>query len=502
VIDIWEDLVAATLVGTDRRPFDVVLGPAMAAAGSPADPLDVAATVWAYQAVGRLPPIATTAPPAPASVDERPPPPEGAVAALRSILERPAYLPLLREWLALAAGAGMRLPPDVLPTLFAIAPPGLRPAVAVAAGPLGAWLGQRNPDWAWAATAGDKATVGELDRRWHENGDAVRLASLAGLRELDIERARRFAALSWSREPATIRLGILDALRSRLGPDDEPLLERALDDRRNDVRRLALTLLPRLPDSAWTGRMAARAVPRVTIEGRLRTRLRIAYPTEVDASMARDGVEAPPKGWGQRQWWLRQLVAGTPLVAWAAALGRSPDQLVTLATAAGDVAVPLLAGWTAATVGQHDVDWARALLAAGATGPLLAVLPAAEADTILIHRLTDRGIGPVLALLPDRPPSPVLSAAVVEALGRAVAAADLTGALPVRESLGRLALTLDPSVAGTAVAVLSTALEAANRGYWEGAVSALLATLTFRHALHGEFASGTRSLGGSGDRGT
>jgi hypothetical protein len=484
VIGVWEDLVAATLVGTDRRPFDVVLEPAVAAAGSPADPLDVAATVWAYQAVGQLPPTATAAPPPPASLDERPPPPTGAVAALRSILEHPAYLPLLGEWLALAAGAGMRLPADVLPTLLAIAPPGLRPAVAAAAGPLGAWLGQRNPDWAWAAAAGDHATVGELDRRWHEDGDAVRLAALVALRELDIERARRFAAFSWSHEPATIRLGILDALRSHLGPDDEPLLELALDDRRNDVRSLALTLLPRLTGSEWTRRMAARAVPRVTVEGRLRPRLRIAYPTEADASMARDGAGAPPRGWGQQQ------VAGTPLAAWAAALGQSPAQLVTLATAAGDVAVPLLAGWAAATVGQRDVEWARALLAAGVSGPLLAALPAAEADTILIHRLAASGIGPVLALLPDSPASPVLSAAVIDALGRTVAAADLTGALTVRESLGRLALMLDPCVAVTAVTVLSTALEAANHGYWQRAVSALLATLNFRHALHGEFAGG------------
>ncbi len=485
--DVWDDLVATTLVGTDRRRFEVVLGPEVAA-GSPADALDAAAAVWVYRAVGRLPPVAATATPAPAAVDERPLPPPGAVAALRSIVERPAYLPLLGEWLTLAARGGMRLPPDIVPTVFTIAPAGLRPTVAPAAGPLGGWLAQRNPDWAWAAATGDTATVGELERRWHDGGDAVRLASLAELREVDIERARRLATLSWSREPATIRLGIVDGLHAHLGPGDEPLLERALDDRRKDVRRLALTLLPRLPDSTWTRRMAARAVPRIVVEGRLRPRLRIAYPTEVDASMARDGVEAPPKGWGQQHWWLRQLVAGTPLVAWTAALGRSPGQLVTLAVAAGDARIPLLAGWIASAVSQNDVEWARALLAAGVTGPLLAVLPADEADAVVIHHLTEHGLGPALALLPERPASPALSAAVIDALGRTLAGSDLTGALRIRESLGQLALSLDPSVAAPAVALLSAALEAANRAYWERAISALLATLNFRHALHGEFA--------------
>jgi hypothetical protein len=489
VTDAWDDLVATTLVGTDRRPFEVVLRPEVAA-GSPNDPLDAAAALWAYRAVGRLPPATATAAPAPAAVDGRPLPPPGAIAALRCIVERSAYLRLLGEWLALAALAGMRLPPDIVPTVFAIAPAGLRPAVAPAAGPLGAWLAQRNPDWAWAAAAGGTATVGELERQWHEGADAVRLAALAGLREVGIERARHLATLSWSREPATIRLGILDGLRAHLGPDDEPLLERALDDRRKDVRRLALTLLPRLPDTTWARRMAARAVPRVVVEGRLRPRLRITYPTDVDASMARDGVEAPPKGWGQQQWWLRQLVAGTPLAAWTEARGRSPGQLVTLAAAAGDVSVALLEGWTAAAVGHNDVEWARALLAAGVTGRLLAVVPAGEADAVLIRHLTDRGLGPALALLPDRPASPALSAAVIDALGRAVAGSDLTGALRIRESLGQLALSLDPSVAGPAVALLSTALETANRAYWERAVSALLATLNFRHALHGEFAKG------------
>jgi hypothetical protein len=209
--------------------------------------------------------------------------------------------------------------------------------------------------------------------------------------------------------------------------------------------------------------------------------------------MARDGVDAPPKGWGQQQWWLRQLVAGTPLAAWTAALGRSPEQLVTLAAAAGDDTVPLLAGWRAAAVSQHDVEWARALLAVGVAAPVVAVLPADEADAVLIHQLADLGLGPALALLPDRPASPALSAAVIDALGRAVATADLTGVGAIRDSLGRLALMLDPSVAGTAVTVLSTALETANRVYWERPVSALLATLNFRHSLNGEFASASDS---------
>ena len=492
--DAWDDLVATALVGTDRRRFEVVLRPEVAA-GSAHDPLDAAAAVWAYRAVGELPPASATATPAPAAVDERPLPPPGAVAALRSIVERPAFLPLLGEWLALAALSPMRLPPDVVPTVLDIAPAGLRPAVARAAGPLGAWLAQRNPDWAWAAAAGGTATVEELERRWHEGADAVRLAALAALREVGIERARRLAALSWSVEPATIRVGILEGLRAHLGPGDEPLLERALDDRRKDVRRLALTALPRLPDSTWARRMAARAVPRVVVEGRLRPRLRITYPTEVDASMARDGVGVPPKGWGQQQWWLRQLVAGTPLVAWTEASGRSPDQLVKLAVAGGDVTVALLAGWIAAAVDHNDVEWARALVGAGVTGPLLGVLPAGEADAVLIHHLTAPGIGPTLAVLPDRPASAALSVAVIEALARAVAGSDLTGAARLRESLAQLALSLDPSVAGPAVALLSTALEAANRAYWERAVSALLAMLNFRHALHGEFAKG--GAGGS-----
>ena len=102
--------------------------------------------------------------------------------------------------------------------------------------------------------------------------------------------------------------------------------------------------------------------------------------------------------------------------------------MVKLAVAGGDVTVALLAGWIAAAVDRNDVEWARALVGAGVTGPLLGVLPAGEADAVLIHHLTDSGLGPTLAVLPDRPASAALSAAVIEALARAVAGSDLTGA--------------------------------------------------------------------------
>ena len=63
---------------------------------------------------------------------------------------------------------------------------------------------------------------------------------------------------TWSTERAEDRLMFLDSLRTGLGADDEPFLERALTDRSRNVRSTAAELLSALPGSALATRMADR----------------------------------------------------------------------------------------------------------------------------------------------------------------------------------------------------------------------------------------------------
>lgn len=486
----WDELLTAVLVGTDRRPLGRSDGGVLAALGPRPDALDAAAMLWAFREAGRLPAPAAAPPSEPSAPDGRPLPSPGAIAALRSILEQPTYQSLLDEWLALATGSGRRLPPEVVPTVFDVVPPVLRPLAAGAAGPLGSWLAVRNPDWAWARAAGH-ADADELERRWrHEADDAdeVRLADLAALRAIDPRRAARLAAATWSRQPPARRLGILEVIATAVEPGDEALLEAALDDRRRDVRRRAATLLAHLPGSAWAARMAARAIPRVRVE---RRRLTLEYPTAADAAMVRDGIQPPPRGWREGPWWLRQLVAGTPLGAWEKALRRRPDQLVHLAASATEPAIALTAGWLDAAASQRNVAWARALLAVAVTGQLLAVLPTAEADAVVIDRLAERGLRATLPLLTECPASESLSRAVVDALAAVVTSSERGDATAVRAGLDHLARWLHPAAAEHAVVTLTGLrdgdTEAVDSAFWERPLGVFLGRLNFRHSLYAEF---------------
>ena len=64
-----------------------------------------------------------------------------------------------------------------------------------------------------------------------------------------------------------MRAACYGALAVGLGPDDEAVLERALDDRVASVRAVAANLLAALPGSAWSARMARRAEQMVHVVG-------------------------------------------------------------------------------------------------------------------------------------------------------------------------------------------------------------------------------------------
>lgn len=295
-----------------------------------------------------------------------------------------------------------------------------------------------------------------------------------------------------------MRAGALEVVARSPHPDDEPLLEAALDDRRREVCRRAAQLLASLPGSRHGARMATRAVPLVRVDGRLRKRLVVDLPADVDDAMVRDGVEAKPPSGGERRWWLVQLVAGTPLRAWSDALGRSPADLVALARSSD--AEPLVEGWSAAAA-QGDEAWAAVLLAAGgpppgSAGALLGVLAADEADRVAASLIRRHGLAPFLAFLAGTGDQLGGQAthAVVTALVDLVAAPEPPGAHAVRGALAALALRLDQAAAPGAVARLAAALEnapagnaAGGRSFWEHAVGAFGAVLHFRHSLHEEF---------------
>ncbi|UGQ14548.1 DUF5691 domain-containing protein [Yinghuangia sp. ASG 101] len=494
---LWDDLVSTALVGTAKRAVPEVdpgssLGAALAAvprADAAERLLDAAALALVHRRVGRLP-GAGAAPLARCEPDPRPTVPVRARGRLRVLLgsgageRRTAIAELLPEWLSEARARGFRAPEPELPALLDVARSHseLRADVAALAGPRGRWLARLNPDWAWAARVAAE-DVAEDESVWEHGLFGERLAYLTALRGRDPRAARRLLAATWRGEPAEDRARLLTVLRVGLSVADEDFLEAALDDRGKAVRTGAAALLSVLPESAFAARMTARA--RVCVRPDGPTGVAVVPPGTCDESMRRDGIaETSPTGREKRAWWLGEIVAATPLAAWADVFGETPAEILARRLPRR-WAEDIRDGWARAAVEQEDVAWARAQAGRGAPTRLLSVLPPAERAGHVAAHVEEHGLSEAFQLLAGCPAvwPAVLGRAVVDALARAAR----ESAYPWSFSgvTGLAARSLDPAVADD---IEGLAVAAGEDGYWGRAFGELAATLRERAVLRAEFA--------------
>ncbi|MEU9735764.1 DUF5691 domain-containing protein [Streptomyces sp. NPDC048002] len=519
---VWEELVTAALLGTDRRTPPGVRTDREA----PVALLDAAAVETVRRRAGLRPARAADRL-EPAPEDTRPALPAAAARRLALLLAdraggtgggrrgtAPDLMELLPQWLAAAGAQGWAAPAHLLPALLDAARgrTDLRPAALRFAGPRAVWLARLNPDWRFAlraAPGGDNALPSPDDdagvqRLWQEGLFAERVALLTTVRAHDPVAARELLATTWATERAEDRLMFLDSLRGGLGPADEPFLERALADRSRNVRATAAELLSALPGSALAGRMAVRAGACVAIDRTQRTpTIAVEAPHECDAGMERDGVvPKAPAGRGERSWWLGQLVESTPLGSWPGRLGgRTPAAIVALPVA-DDWQAELHAAWCRAAVRQRDAEWARALLgtpaAPEAGGPgavslaerakLLGTLEAAERAEWVAGFIARHGLSEAFQLLGvcAVPWAAPLGRAVVDALNIARDA----GSYPWSFSgvMGLAERCLDPAEADRLDGLLAVPDEAEDAspgagGYWAEAFQRLVTTLRLRASM-------------------
>ncbi|OLB65566.1 MAG: hypothetical protein AUI10_06210 [Actinobacteria bacterium 13_2_20CM_2_72_6] len=431
VTTTWPEVLAAALVGTARS-------------GGQAEALLDAAAAQALRRRAGVALVPGASVPAAAPPDGVPMVGPDAAARVDTLLaldsaardatpvrDMEGRLELLAEWLAAAAAAHRRLPPELLPALLETARRhrALRPLVGPVAGPLAGWLATQRADWSYAAsTPPTESTVDDVDA-WELGAIAGRVAYLGRLRRHDPARARELLETAWDDEAPDDRAALLGALETGLSGADEPLLERALDDRRRQVRTVALDLLARLPGSAYGRRMAARAAECVDLAGS--GPIAIVPPAACDRSMRRDGIVArPPAGTGERAWWLEEILAYTPLSGWpppAEFLGREVSEAWSATVRRGlarAAAAQRHGAWAVALVDPLTADVAahghpddRLLLRA-----LYDVLPVdeltARAGATLDRGLADAmavGVEHVLALCP-KPWPPAVADAVFRAL--------------------------------------------------------------------------------------
>ncbi|MEV5889328.1 DUF5691 domain-containing protein [Nonomuraea fuscirosea] len=350
----WEQLTSTALVGTDRRPY-------------PGDLLEAAAVEVARRRAGRRAGETGRLEPAPEEEREA----VGRRAAERLVrIMGGEHERLLPEWLAAAAATGRRVPAYALPELLdrGRRDRSIRVHLGVLAGRRGRWLAGLNPAWDYLL----EEPTGET---WELGGAADRRAHLSTLRAADPAAARRLLESSWERETPDDRAGFVEVLAEGLSMEDEPFLEQALDDRRREVRQAAANLLTRLPDSRMSRRMAERVRACVTIrrESGGGEVIAVEAPTVCDKAMERDGVrQKPPRGIGERAWWLQQIIARAPLALW----DRPPAALLAMRIPDWDAEVK--AAWVRAAVLQRNPGWARAMFGWDPIADLLESLPPAE----------------------------------------------------------------------------------------------------------------------------
>jgi hypothetical protein len=382
----WQDLVTASLIGTERAvvpPTRVPGWPAEDAqsldrptpvspdelSGDPAAALlDRAVLLTVARRAGRLPEHAEPLP----AADPDPRPAVSPAAGERLIrLLSGEHQDLLAEWLRAAVARGLRAPAQTLPALLdrgrraAPADPGLRRLVAEAGGARARWLARLNPDWKWLAALGHDTGPGH--DAWRLGDIGQRRGYLATLRASDAGAARDLIAASWAAASASERVMFLRVLGDEPGlvAADEPLLEAALDDRVDDAHSWASYLLATLPGSALGRRMAGRALRCLQVRSGPQGRyLVVTPPGEYDPALRRDGITPGPAAGrtalAERTRLVLEIVARTPLRTWTDAFTMAPPAIVALR--AGDWAPVLFTGWSRAAIAQRDQAWMAALI--------------------------------------------------------------------------------------------------------------------------------------------
>lgn len=279
---------------------------------------------------------------------------------------------LLRQLLSGLATHRRLIPQDLIVELLEIGRDDhlLTALIAKVVGDRGRWLATLNERWSYLVTSEvNNKSIERVRTEWSEGSSSTRQAALRTIRQRDPEAALDLLSAEISQERAQSRASLLSELKFGLSLADEPLLERCLDDRSKEVRRVAAELLTRLEHSLFTQRNLARlwrAVICVSSDDLSISEESLSWEiklpsADLDETETRDqlGRKLPVAG-GQRAGRLQELIALAPLTVWDR-FSSSKEVIFELARQTEFCPI-FLRGWTAACLREADEEWAYVLI--------------------------------------------------------------------------------------------------------------------------------------------
>jgi len=434
-INPWQDLIQTCVLGSARRHARIraagVLGALVDEVQEVAESseeeriLMALATTSLAMRAGQLTRTAANlpAPPAPCPAEVKEPCGPYSITLLNHILLDEAKggdlrrVPLVRDWLTFCRSENRVIVSDYLPRLldFAKERESLHQLLADCGGSHFFWLLALNLEWreAYKTLTGVAEGQDSLVEKIELGIDAERFKAFAALRQGAPAKALQCLISLWEKEPYEQRLAMLKLLRSGLSMDDEGFLEEcALADRRKEVRTAAAELLSRLPASRLVARMKERAQSFVTI-GKDK-KMKINFPDEFPASMARDGIEESitiDSRIGQKAGWLYQKVSFVDPYFWRDYSDYSAGAFLELILASEEWSLPMVLGLLNATAQYRDEAFQDSIIAhegihlteSQPGKSFLHSLPPAKLERLILRQLptwaqTDRRSAPRLDL--------------------------------------------------------------------------------------------------------
>jgi Family of unknown function (DUF5691) len=518
---VWQTLVTAATIGTDRQPFALpkatdnrVATPKeyrldrLLAKIDTTDPakalLSAAAAVRLAQKAGRVPVVPDFEAVSPFPPKDLPVCGEDAAHSLQRMLAG-EFLEVMPEWLAAVTAARLRVPPEYLPDLlnWGNRHPQWKLPILEVLGDRGRWLAAQNPDWQYAEASIDRSI-------WETGTSAMRLWVLQLLRNRDPDRAREWVSSTWKQDKAPDRAAFLATFKMRLSLAEESLLESALDDKSKQVRAIAADLLTRMPESQLT----YRAIDRISTVMRIVTQpslqIEVILPNECSEMALRDGiVPQSSSGMEEKAGWLMQMLGQVPPSVWTREA--SPGELLSVA-AGSEWYAAFLQGWSIAAERHQNIEWAEALLTVLPKFPgignnlselsqnLMDLLPIDRRESLVWQVLQeDTGDTPLESLrerLKKNHPllfllklcrhlwSIELSLAVLNRVAIEISTSQDNYNWGVRSIVKDCAYFINTAVIADADRLLKLAVKA--ESYWEQTVDELLEILQFRHEMLGE----------------